>query len=162
MNFTMHNPSTNWYKRFFLLVAASLLPFLLATPAPGAISWGPQRPPSETTRPKWLPQGEANGFLAKKERHRDGYEDLSPQERKRLQQQYQKWRALPPEEQQKLRRRQQELEQMPPESRRPYHKRFQQWQNIPDAERQQLRRQLDNWDQLSPQEQEAIRRRFND
>lgn len=157
----MRNLSPKRHKPFFPLAAVLLLSFLLAAPASGAVSRAPQRHLSETHLLQWFLEGGAEGYLSKKDRRGD-YEDLSPQERKRLQQQYRKWRALPPEEQKKLRRRQQELEQMPPESRRLYHKRFQQWQNIPDAERRQLRRQLDNWDHLSPQEQEAIRRRFND
>lgn len=154
----MPKPVEKWCRRLSAALAVCLLPLLLAAPAAGA-------PQPERPRPilqHWTPEPDANAYLAQRGRTRSDDPAASDQERQHLQQQYQKWRALPPEEQQKLRRRQQELEQMPPESRSLYQKRFQQWQNIPDSERQQLRRQMDNWEQLSPQEREAVRRRFND
>jgi hypothetical protein len=88
------------------------------------------------------------------------WQELSPEEKDKLQQKYQEWQSLPPEKKQLFRQRMNQLDNMPPQQRNLYHQLFQQWQHLSPNERKQLKRDLDNWEQLSPQQKESIRRRF--
>jgi len=96
-------------------------------------------------------------FLSKKGKK---WQDLSPEEKKRLRKKYKEWNSLPPEEKEKIRRRMKRLNNMSPRERKSYRQLHKKWQHLPPDERKQLQKELNNWENLSPQEQEAIRRRF--
>jgi hypothetical protein len=88
------------------------------------------------------------------------YDNLTPEDRARMQRQYQEWQSLPPNQKDAMRRRMDELKRMPPQERNLYQQRYQQWQQLSPDERRQLENNLRRWDSLSPQERDSIRRRF--
>jgi hypothetical protein len=88
------------------------------------------------------------------------WQNLSPEERKKVRKRYKEWQSLPREEKQIIRQRMNELNNMPPQKRRLYKQLFRQWQHLPPKERKQIQNDLDNWENLSPQQQNSIRRRF--
>ncbi|MBW1980457.1 MAG: DUF3106 domain-containing protein [Deltaproteobacteria bacterium] len=94
--------------------------------------------------------------------HRVGgdYNGISPEEKARLEQRYEKWKRMSPRERQMLKRRMERWKKLPPEERDLLRKRYQQWQALSPEERQRIRQKLRHWDELSPQEQERIRRKF--
>jgi hypothetical protein len=112
----------------------------------------------------------ASLLFAKKDKKKNGsgsgpqqfqqWQELSPEEKDKLQKKYQEWQSLPPEKKQIFRQRMNQLDKMPPQQRNLYQQLFQQWQHLSPNERKQLQRDLDNWEQLSPQQKESIRRRF--
>lgn len=88
------------------------------------------------------------------------YEDLSPEEKARLQKKYKEWKSLPPQKRKVLRQRMDRLKAMPPEDRERYKQRFDQWQKLSPEERRKIRQKLQKWDHLPPEEKKKIRRRF--
>jgi hypothetical protein len=84
----------------------------------------------------------------------------SPEERRRMQRQYQEWQTLPPEQKEVLRRRMEELKRLPPQDRDRYQQRYRQWEQLPPEERRRLEDDLKRWDRLSPAEKESIQKRF--
>ncbi len=84
----------------------------------------------------------------------------SPEDRRRMQRQYQEWQALPPEQKDALRRRMDELQRMPPQDRDRYQQRYRQWEQLPPDERRRIENDLKRWDRLSPQERDSIQKRF--
>jgi hypothetical protein len=88
------------------------------------------------------------------------FNNLSPEERARMQRRYREWEALPPEQRDTMRRRMEEWNRMPPQDRNRYQQRYQQWEQMSPQERRTLEENLQRWDSLSPQERDSIRRRF--
>lgn len=70
------------------------------------------------------------------------------------------WNQMSPEEQRRLQQRYQQLQKMSPKERKHYEKRYQQWKRLSPKEREQIRNQLQRPGELSPQEIDMIRRRF--
>ena len=97
------------------------------------------------------------GFLSKRDKN---WENLSPEEKKKLRKRYKEWQSLPPEEKEKIRQRMKRLNQMSPQERKTYQQLYKKWRHLPADERRQLQKELNNWENLSPREQEAIRLRF--
>ncbi|OQX24445.1 MAG: hypothetical protein BWK80_20830 [Desulfobacteraceae bacterium IS3] len=92
----------------------------------------------------------------------ENYQDLSPEEKARLQQKLRKWESMPPEKKEALRNRMDQLKELSPEARELYRKRFNQWQNLSPEERRNVQEKLEKWDSLPPEEKENVRRRFRD
>jgi hypothetical protein len=90
----------------------------------------------------------------------ENYQSLTPEERERIDRNYQEWKSLPPEKQRVLRQRMKKWKEYPPEERELMRQRFNQWQELSPEERTRIRRQLEDWDRLSPGERDTIRRRF--
>jgi len=88
------------------------------------------------------------------------FDNLSPDERARMQRQYREWQTLPPEQRDTMRRRMDEWNRMPPQDRNRYQQRYQQWQQLSPDDRRKLENNLQRWDRLSPQERDSIRQRF--
>jgi hypothetical protein len=84
----------------------------------------------------------------------------SPDDRRRMQRQYQEWQALPPEQKDALRRRMEDMKRMPPQDRDRYQQRYRQWEQLPPDERRRIENDLKRWDRLSPQEKDSIQKRF--
>ena len=102
-------------------------------------------------------------YVAKNKARPDpSFDNLTPEDRARMQRQYREWQSLPPNQKDTMRRRMDELNRMPPQERNLYQQRYQQWQQLSPDERQQLENNLRRWDSLSPQERDSIRRRFKD
>ena len=99
----------------------------------------------------------ADEILSKKGKK---WQDLSPEEKKKVRRKYKEWQSLSPQEKATMRQRMNRLKHMSPEERRTYKQLHKKWRHLPPQERQQLQNELDNWENLSPQQQEAIRRRF--
>ena len=154
---------TIWYKILrirwgFAAAAAGLLIVLFCS----ALSWGHVTRPHHESAPILVPDRiDASfagcGFLSKRDKK---WQDLSPEEKKKLRKRYKEWQSLPPEEKEKIRQRMQRLNQMSPQERKTYQQLYKKWRHLPPDERQQLQKELNNWENLSPREQEAIRRRF--
>jgi hypothetical protein len=133
-------------------VALALL--LLLGPIRGAVAAGwffdsgprPPAPPSSAERP--LPK-----------RY---YDTVPPEERGRMQRQYQEWQTLPPDQRDAMRRRMDDWNRLPPQERDRLQQRYRQFQQLPQEERRSLENNLRRWDNLSPQERDSIRRRFKD
>lgn len=159
---------THKFLRFSwgLFCIAMLAAFVLVFPfSPSA--WGSSPRNFEITHPFLFERqsrdsGHYDRLLAERRRNKAGedFKDLSPEEKARMQRQYEQWQSLPPEEKDLLRKRMNKWKKMPPKERELYQHRFQQWQQIPPQERKQLQQDLEKWDQLSPQERDQIRRRF--
>lgn len=96
-----------------------------------------------------------------KGRPNPNFDNMTPEERTRMQRQYKEWQSLPPEQRDTMRRRMDEWNRMPPQDRDRYQQRYQQWQQLSPEERRRLENNLQRWDNLSPQERDSIRRRFN-
>ena len=154
---------TIWYKilriRWGFAAAAAGLLIALFCSAP---SWGHVARPHHESAPILVPDRiDASvagcGFLSKRDKK---WQDLSPEEKKKLRKRYKEWQSLPPEEKEKIRQRMKRLNQMSPQERKTYQQLYKKWRHLPPDERQQLQKELNNWENLSPREQEAIRRRF--
>jgi hypothetical protein len=103
----------------------------------------------------------ANAYIAQgKGRQKPDFDSFPPEERPRMQQQFQEWQSLPPDQKNTMRRRMDEWNRMPPNERDRYQKRYQQWQQLSPDERRQLENNLRRWDNLSPQDRDSIRQRF--
>ena len=154
---------TIWYKilriRWGFAAAAAGLLIALFCSAP---SWGHVARPHHESAPILVPDRiDASvagcGFLSKRDKK---WQDLSPEEKKKLRKRYKEWQSLPPDEKEKIRQRMKRLNQMSPQERTTYQQLYKKWRHLPPDERQQLQKELNNWENLSPREQEAIRRRF--
>ncbi len=88
------------------------------------------------------------------------YQNLSPEEKARLQKKLREWQSMSPAQREAMRRRLDQLRRMPPEARRLYRNRLEQWQRLSPGEQDTMRRKLEQWDSLSAEEKAAIRRRF--
>jgi hypothetical protein len=89
-----------------------------------------------------------------------GMNNLSPEEKARLQRQYKEWQSMPPAQKEEMRRRLEDYKRKPPPQQDLYKHRYDQWKQMSPQDRRQLEDTLQHWDRLSPQEQENIRRRF--
>jgi hypothetical protein len=87
-------------------------------------------------------------------------EDLSPEEKKFLEEKYKEWKSLSREEKKLIRRRLNRWKKMSPEKREIYQRIFQQWQNLTPEERKKLQRDLQYWDSLPEHKKDAIRHQF--
>lgn len=128
--------------------AAGFHPTLRSNPRPG----GFLGPAAYGSRPT---------FAADRGRQPPGFQNLTPEERGRMQRQYREWQALPPDQKDAMRRRMNEWNRMPQQNRDLYQQRYRQYQKLSPEERRQLENNLQHWDRLSPQERESIRKRFN-
>jgi hypothetical protein len=139
-------------KRLPLCGAASAVLFLLALLAHGsATAAGPQwgaDPRSPAIADRGLPK-----------RY---FDTVPPEERGRMQRQYQEWQSLPPDQRDAMRRRLDELKRMPPQDRDRLQQRYRQFQQLPPDERRSIENELRRRDNLTPQERDSIRRRFKD
>ncbi len=88
------------------------------------------------------------------------FENLTPEERTRMQRQYWEWQSLPPEQRDTMRQRMDDLRRMSPKDRERYQQRYQQWQQLSPEDRRRIENNLQRWDKLSPQERDSIRQRF--
>jgi hypothetical protein len=108
-----------------------------------------------------VPATPTDYFLTQKSSKPNPYWDnLTPEERTRMQRQYREWQSLPPEQRETMRQRMDGLRRMPPQDRERYQQRYQQWQQLTPEDRHRLENNLQRWDNLSPQERESIRQRF--
>jgi hypothetical protein len=108
-----------------------------------------------------IPAYEIPLYLAQgKQRPPTYFDNLSPEERARIQRQYREWQTLPPEQRDTMRRRMEDWNRMQPQDRNRYQQRYQQWQQLSPEERRKLENKLQRWDNLSPQERDSIRQRF--
>ena len=92
-------------------------------------------------------QGWSPALLARKqgrgtENHFQQWQQLSPQERKKLREKYQKWQDMSPREKELFKHR------------------HEQWERLSPEDQQELKHKLKNWDSLPAWEQDQIRRRF--
>lgn len=87
---------------------------------------------------------------------------LSPEEKARLNQQWEQWNNLPPEKQNELRRRNKTWQSLPPEEKDIYKKRYKQWKQLSPEEQRTIRQKLDRWESLPQGEREQIRRKFGE
>jgi hypothetical protein len=89
-------------------------------------------------------------------------DNVPPEERGRMQRQYQEWQSLPPDQRDAMRRRMDDWNRMPSQERDRLQQRYRQYQQLPQDERRSIENNLRRWDNLSPQERDSIRRRFKD
>ncbi len=132
----------------------------------GGTAWG-YKPDGIKNGPpeQWATEGRpalnASVYLAqKKGPSRPNFDNLPPDERPRMQQQFREWQSLPPDQKDTMRRRMNEWNRMPPNERDRYQQRHQQWQQLSPDERRQLENNLRRWENLSPQDRDSIRQRF--
>ena len=71
------------------------------------------------------------------------WEDFSPEERQRLEQREQGFRALPGEQQQRLRQAEQRYRSMPPDQREELRRR---WENMSESDRERYRHRIEKRD----------------
>jgi hypothetical protein len=90
------------------------------------------------------------------------FDNVPPEERGRMQRQYQEWQSLPPDQRDAMRRRLDDWNRMPPQDRDRLQQRYRQFQQLPPDERRSLENELRRRDNLTPQERDSIRRRFKD
>jgi hypothetical protein len=157
----LHNIGSRQLSRpAAVLMLAGVLFFALGTPAAGS----PPKP-WPNTFPGGSPSAPAYGappYLAKdKGQQPPGFQNLSPEEKGRMQRQYREWQTLPPDQKDTMRRRMDDWNRMPQQNRDLYQQRYQQYQQLSPEERRQLENNLQRWDRLSPQERDSIRQRFN-
>jgi hypothetical protein len=86
------------------------------------------------------------------------WEQLSPQERERIRQQYERWQDLPAAQRQELSERYRQLEALPPAERQALQRRFEAWQRLSPAERSRMQSRLKYWRGLSPAGKEPVLR----
>jgi hypothetical protein len=96
----------------------------------------------------------------KKKKDLQNREDLTPEEKKFIEEKYKEWKSLSPEEKKLIRKRLNKWKKMSPEERQLYQRIFQQWQNLTPKERKKLQEDLDRWEYLPPNKKDAIRHRF--
>jgi hypothetical protein len=100
-------------------------------------------------------------LLAKKKKNDwNNREDLSPEEKKFLEEKYKEWKSLSREEKKLIRRRLNKWKKMSPEEREIYQRIFQQWQNLTPEERKKLQEDLQHWEDLPGHKKDAIRHQF--
>jgi len=148
-----------WRQAAVLMPAIALF-FALGSPAAGfpPQPW-PNAPPGGSFR---APAYGAPPYVAReKGQQPPGFQNLSPEERGRMQRQYREWQTLPPDQKDNMRRRMEDWNRMPQQDRDRYQQRYQQWRQLSPEERRQLENNLQRWDRLSPQERDSIRQRFN-
>ena len=139
---------------------------LLAAVGLGGTAWGHVATGTQSAPAvRWGHDGrsaaDASVYLAqKKGQPRPYFDNLPPDERPRMQQQFREWQSLPPEQKDTMRRRMNEWNRMPPNERDRYQQRYQQWQRLSPDERHQIENNLRRWEDLSPQDRDSIRRRF--
>jgi hypothetical protein len=149
-----------WHQAVLLMLTVGVLLFAFRTPAAAF---------SPTLRPNPRPGGFLSPsayaprptFAMDRGQQSQGFQNLSPEERGRMQRQYREWQALPPDQKDAMRRRMNEWNHMPQQNRDLYQQRYRQYQQLSPEERRQLENNLQRWDRLSPQERESIRKRFN-
>jgi hypothetical protein len=95
------------------------------------------------------------------------WQELTPAQRREMQERYQKFQELSPEEQQKLRRRYDRFKELSPEKQKQMMERHRRLQQLPPEQRQQLKREWQQIKDLPPEQrserrQELHRRFFND
>lgn len=133
----------------------------LAGTAWAQVATGTKNGPSERWDAAGRPVPNASLYIAqKKGQPRPYFENLPPEERPRMQQQFREWQSLPPEQKDTMRRRMDEWNRMPPNERDRYQQRYQQWQRLSPDERRQIENNLRRWENLSPQDRDSIRQRF--
>ena len=143
-----------------LMMLAGVFLFALGTPSAG---FPPTLRPNTPSRsfPSAPAYGAPPTFAMDKGQQPPGFQNLSPEEKGRMQRQYREWQALPPDQKDAMRRRMNEWNRMPQQNRDLYQQRYRQYQQLSPEERRQLENNLQRWDRLSPQERESIRKRFN-
>jgi hypothetical protein len=146
------------------LLLAVLLSLVFDDAANAAVWKTPDRLDERAVETTWIDcslQYEAILYLSQKPGKPNPYFDnLTPEDRTRMQRQYREWQSLPPEQRDTMRQRMDDLRRMPPPDRERYQQRYQQWQQLSPEDRRRLENNLQRWDNLSPQERESIRQRF--
>jgi hypothetical protein len=146
------------------LLLAVLLSLVLDGAANAAVWKTSDRIDERVVETTWIDrslQYEAIIYLSQKPGKPNPYFDnLTPEDRTRMQRQYREWQSLPPEQRDTMRQRMDDLRRMPPPDRERYQQRYQQWQQLSPEDRRRLENNLQHWDNLSPQERESIRQRF--
>jgi Protein of unknown function (DUF3106) len=147
------------WRQTAVLMLAGLLLLALGTPATGssAKSWPNTFPVASSSAPAYA----APPYFAKDKGPPPGFQNLSPEEKSRMQRQYREWQTLPPDQKDAMRRRMDEWNRMPQQNRDLYQQRYQQYKQLSPEERRQLENNLQRWDRLSPQERDSIRQRFH-
>ena len=98
--------------------------------------------------------------FADRNKNKELYEGLTPEEKAKLDKKYQKWEKLSPDEKKELRNKMKKLQTLPPDDRRLYEDRFEQWKRLPPEERRAIKEKLEKGNGLSPREKEEIRKKF--
>jgi hypothetical protein len=89
-----------------------------------------------------------------------GLGSLTPEERRRIQENVQRWQQLSPEEQTRLRQQMDRWKQLPPQDRERVQKNYERWQQMPPEQREQLRERLRNFREMPPEERQRAREEF--
>jgi len=92
------------------------------------------------------------------------WQELSPEQRKKMKQRYRQFQQLPPEEQQKLRQRYERFRELSPEKKQRMLERHQRLQQLTPQQREQLHQEWQRIKQLPPEErrqqQQKLRRQY--
>ena len=141
-----------------ILIALLLIMLPIRSVAAGPPWGGDPRSPAVGSK-SWTPPPTAAADRGLPKRY---FDHVPPEERGRMQRQYQEWQSLPPDQRDAMRRRMDDLNRMPPQDRDRMQQRYRQFQQLPQDERRSIEKNLRRWDNLSPQERDSIRRRFKD
>jgi hypothetical protein len=87
---------------------------------------------------------------------------MSPQERQRVLEDFQRWNELPEARRQELQDAYQRFQRLPPDRREQIMNRFRQFQALPPEQQQRIIENQERWQRLPREEREDIRRRFKD
>jgi hypothetical protein len=131
-------------------------------PAVGSAEDPPGSPAVERRDPAGPELRDAAGARA---RHRGsdrggGFRRLSPEERQRVLEDFQRWSELPEERRRELQAAYDRFVRLPPERRERILQRFRELQALPAAERERIMQNWARWRQLSPEERGALRARW--
>jgi len=85
------------------------------------------------------------------------WQQMSPEQRAELRQQFEHFRQLPPERQQLLRERLRHFRQMPPEKQDELRRRYHRWRDLPPERQERLRRQFHRFQSLPEETQHKLR-----
>lgn len=124
---------------------------LLAALVAGDIGLGHAQPPGGPPPPP--PGAQSPGG-------KQGLRGMSPPERQRVLEDFQRWNELPEARRRELQDAYQRFQQLPPERRDQIMNRFRQFQALPPEQQERIIENQERWRRLPPEERQRIRERF--
>lgn len=87
---------------------------------------------------------------------RERWKKLSPKQREKVRERYEKLEKLPPEEQARVRKNLERWQKLSPDQRKAARKSYKRWRELPPEKRDELR---ERWRELTPEQRKDLRKR---
>ena len=87
---------------------------------------------------------------------RERWKKLSPKQREKVRERYEKFGKLPPKEQARVRKNLERWQKLSPDQRKAARESYKRWRDLPPEKRDQLR---ERWRELTPEQRKELRKR---